>query len=133
MGTRVSVSADAPWSESVYKLVEVEGRPVFKTSKGKESSPYQKDVYRKFDDAGSYIGDVVSPIGNMPPYTEHKSLLEIKVASGRRVSLNVQLSYLDPVICRRSECSLPGLRNYSILISIQSRPFIRTQLETRGS
>ena len=85
VGTRVSVSDDAPWAESVYKLVEVEGRPVFKTSKDKESSPYQKDVYRKFDDTGSYIGDVVSPIGTMPPYTEHKSLLEIKVASGRRV------------------------------------------------
>ena len=85
MGTRVSVSDDATWSESVYKLVEVGGRPVFKTSKGKESTPYQKDVYRKFDDAGSFIGDIVSPIGSMPPHTQHKRMLEIKVDTGRRV------------------------------------------------
>ena len=35
IGTQMGVSADAPYVDSVYKLVEFDGRPVLKLSAGK--------------------------------------------------------------------------------------------------
>jgi nicotinate phosphoribosyltransferase len=46
VGTRVGVSADAPYVDSVYKLVEYDGRPVLKLSAGKTTSPGRKQVFR---------------------------------------------------------------------------------------
>ncbi|HZD79126.1 MAG TPA: nicotinate phosphoribosyltransferase [Actinomycetota bacterium] len=46
VGTRVGVSADAPYLDSVYKLVEYDGRPVLKLSEAKATEPGRKQVYR---------------------------------------------------------------------------------------
>jgi nicotinate phosphoribosyltransferase len=47
VGTKVGVSADAPYLGSVYKLVEFEGRPVAKLSIGKTTLPGRKQVWRR--------------------------------------------------------------------------------------
>ncbi|MGH8981568.1 MAG: nicotinate phosphoribosyltransferase, partial [Acidimicrobiales bacterium] len=47
VGTRVGVSADAPYLDSVYKLVSYAGRPVVKLSPGKETLPGPKQVWRR--------------------------------------------------------------------------------------
>jgi nicotinate phosphoribosyltransferase len=66
VGTRVGVSADAPYLDSVYKLVEYEGRPVLKLSVAKSTEPGRKQVFRG---AG---GDVIAlrhepaPLGTEP-------------------------------------------------------------------
>ena len=39
VGTRVGVSADAPYTDFVYKLVEYDGKPMMKLSEDKESLP----------------------------------------------------------------------------------------------
>ena len=39
VGTKVGSSADAPYTDFVYKLVEYDGAPVMKLSDGKESPP----------------------------------------------------------------------------------------------
>jgi nicotinate phosphoribosyltransferase len=54
VGTRVGVSADAPYLDSVYKLVEFDGRPVLKLSEAKATEPGRKQVFR------SSAGDVVA-------------------------------------------------------------------------
>jgi nicotinate phosphoribosyltransferase len=46
VGTRVGVSADAPYVDSVYKLVEYDGRPVLKLSAAKATAPGRKQVCR---------------------------------------------------------------------------------------
>ncbi len=46
VGTRLTTSADAPYIDSVYKLVELNGKPIFKVSEGKETLPWAKQVYR---------------------------------------------------------------------------------------
>jgi len=46
VGTKLGVSADAPILDSVYKLVEYEGRPVAKLSPGKATLPGAKQVFR---------------------------------------------------------------------------------------
>ena len=47
IGTRVGVSADAPYLDTVYKLVEYDGRPVLKLSAGKATLPGRKQVWRR--------------------------------------------------------------------------------------
>jgi len=46
VGTRMGVSADAPTLDSVYKLVEYDGRPILKLSKDKVTAPGRKQVSR---------------------------------------------------------------------------------------
>ncbi|CAM5664209.1 hypothetical protein STENM223S_03500 [Streptomyces tendae] len=47
VGTRVGVSADAPYLDSAYKLVEYDGRPVMKLSSAKVTAPGPKQVFRR--------------------------------------------------------------------------------------
>jgi nicotinate phosphoribosyltransferase len=56
VGTLVGVSYDAPTLESVYKLVEVDGRPVAKYSPGKATRPGAKQVWRRAGFAGDVLG-----------------------------------------------------------------------------
>lgn len=47
VGTRVGTSADAPYLDSAYKLVEYDGRPVMKLSSAKVTAPGRKQVFRR--------------------------------------------------------------------------------------
>jgi nicotinate phosphoribosyltransferase len=47
VGTQMGVSADAPYVDSVYKLVEYDGRPVMKLSSAKVTPPGRKQVWRR--------------------------------------------------------------------------------------
>ena len=55
VGTKVGVAADSPYLDTVYKLVEYEGRPVAKLSTGKATLPGRKQVWRR-PDAEDVIG-----------------------------------------------------------------------------
>ena len=46
VGTRMNVSADAPYLDMAYKLVRYDGRDVLKLSPGKVTWPGEKHVYR---------------------------------------------------------------------------------------
>ena len=59
VGTKLGVSADAPFLDMAYKLVEVGGRPVLKLSPGKASLPGRKQVWRargEGDEAHDVLG-----------------------------------------------------------------------------
>lgn len=60
VGTRMGVSADAPWFDMAYKLVEYNGRPVLKLSTGKASSPGKKQIFRFADGRGRLERDVIA-------------------------------------------------------------------------
>ena len=60
VGTRMGVSADAPWTDMAYKLVRYGGRPVLKLSTGKVSLPGEKQVFRLRDGPGRLTGDVIA-------------------------------------------------------------------------
>ena len=47
VGTKVGTSADAPYIDLVYKLVQVGSRPIMKTSTGKKMYPGKKQVFRQ--------------------------------------------------------------------------------------
>ena len=55
VGTKAGVSADAPWTDCAYKLVEYDGTPLLKLSTGKTSLPGRKQVYRSRDDEGRFL------------------------------------------------------------------------------
>jgi nicotinate phosphoribosyltransferase len=50
VGTKLLTSADAPYLDIAYKLVEYEGKPKFKESPGKKTFPYKRQVWRFLKD-----------------------------------------------------------------------------------
>ena len=60
VGTKMGVSADAPWTDMAYKLVRYGERPKLKLSKGKATLPGQKQVYRFYDNEGLLQRDVIA-------------------------------------------------------------------------
>jgi nicotinate phosphoribosyltransferase len=58
VGTKMGVSADAPFLDMVYKLVELDGRAVLKLSEGKATLPGRKQVWR-VRDGGCAAHDVL--------------------------------------------------------------------------
>ncbi len=84
VGTKAGVSADAPYLDSAYKLVEYESRPVLKLSSKKQSLAGCKQVYRVFDRDGSYEKDVISLLGEDPPAKDAVPLLDEVMVEGAR-------------------------------------------------
>jgi nicotinate phosphoribosyltransferase len=60
VGTKMGVSADAPWFDIAYKLVEYNGRSVLKLSTGKISWPGKKQVFRFADERGRWVKDIIA-------------------------------------------------------------------------
>lgn len=81
VGTRMGVSADAPYSDMAYKLVQYAGRPIMKLSTGKINLPGEKQVFRKTDSRGRFLEDV---IGTHDETMEgHRPLLEPAMQDGK--------------------------------------------------
>lgn len=60
VGTEMGVSSDAPVIDLSYKLVEYAGIPRAKHSTGKVNLPGRKQVYRRLDGEGRYLGDRIA-------------------------------------------------------------------------
>lgn len=82
VGTRFVVSADAPYADSVYKLVSYAGRHSRKLSPGKETLPGPKQVFRKSRD-GMFTGDTIGTSDESPP-PDSEPLLDIVMENGAR-------------------------------------------------
>ena len=83
VGTKVGVSADAPWADSVYKLVEYDGRPTLKLSSEKQTAPGPKQVFRYHDADGAYHHDIVGLVDQRPPGSGGQPLLEKVMLDGK--------------------------------------------------
>jgi nicotinate phosphoribosyltransferase len=59
VGTKMGVSADAPYFDIVYKLVQYGNKPIMKRSTGKVNLAGKKQVFRKTDSQGRFIEDVI--------------------------------------------------------------------------
>jgi nicotinate phosphoribosyltransferase len=81
VGTRMGVSADAPYFDIAYKLVQYGDRPIMKLSTGKRNLPGKKQVFRRMDDKGQFIEDI---IGTADETRERASpLLELVMQDGK--------------------------------------------------
>src|SRR2546425_1016937 len=79
VGTRMGVSADQPYLDTAYKLVDYAGRPVMKLATGKVTAPGRKQVYRRRKPFGDVIGlfEEAAPSGM-------EALLQPMMMRGRR-------------------------------------------------
>ena len=59
VGTKVGVSADAPYLDIVYKVVRFKDRDTRKLSPGKRTLAGKKQIFRKTDKQGMYLQDVL--------------------------------------------------------------------------
>ncbi|UQA90960.1 nicotinate phosphoribosyltransferase [Streptomyces halobius] len=78
VGTRVGVSADSPYLDSAYKMVEYDGSPVMKLSSAKVTAPGAKQVFRC-----SGYADVIGLRSEGAPGRGHR-LLETAMRDGLR-------------------------------------------------
>jgi nicotinate phosphoribosyltransferase len=99
IGTQMGVSADAPYLDTVYKLVEYDGRPAMKLSTAKATPPGAKQVWR----SGGEEGDVLGLRDEEPPAYGWTPLLEPVMRGGARVGpeeplRRMQLRFRDELV-----------------------------------
>ena len=80
-GTAVVTGSGAPTAGMVYKLVEVDGRPVAKRSEHKASRGGRKVAVRRHRVTGTATEEIVSSIG-MPPARPHDRVLQRPLIRG---------------------------------------------------
>lgn len=93
VGTKAGVSADAPWSDMVYKVVWFDNRPVMKLSEGKMSLPGAKQIFRRHDTDGFLKGDIIGLEDDAGPVDSHP-LLEKVMSGGVRTANQPTLAEL---------------------------------------
>ncbi|MDN5930391.1 MAG: nicotinate phosphoribosyltransferase [Pseudonocardia sp.] len=77
VGTSVVTGSGAPTAGMVYKLVEVDGRPVAKRSAAKESRGGAKSAVRRFKPTGTAVEEVVHPVARPVPVGPHDRVLPV--------------------------------------------------------
>jgi len=81
VGTKMGVSADAPYFDCAYKLVKYGGRPVMKLSTGKVTLVDKKQIQRRYDDKGQMLRDTIALRDEAAP--DAAPLLQQFMAGGR--------------------------------------------------
>jgi nicotinate phosphoribosyltransferase len=102
VGTKVGVSADAPWTDCAYKLVEYDGRPVLKLSSKKQTLPSAKQVFRHRDSRGTFLRDILASAGESVNGAE--ALLGEVMRDGKRLQPSPALEELRQRFRREFAC-----------------------------
>ena len=110
VGTKMGVSADAPYFDMAYKMVQYAGRPVLKLSPGKMTLASDKQVFRFTTTKGKLKKDVIGLRDDI--LTEGEPLLKKVMGNGEIITelpslSQIQKSFLD-------EFSLLDKKNKSI-------------------
>lgn len=82
VGTKMGVSADAPYLDIAYKLVQYDNRPVLKLSSGKKTLVGEKQVYRALD-GDRYAHDTITLRDET---ADGETLLRPVMTNGRRLA-----------------------------------------------
>lgn len=105
VGTKMGVSADAPYFDIAYKLVKYAGRPVMKLSTGKVTLVDKKQVFRHYDDQDNMHRDVIALRAEAVPGAE--PLLQPVMHRGRIIrpqpSLKDSRAYFQAQFARLPE------------------------------
>jgi nicotinate phosphoribosyltransferase len=130
VGTRMDVSADAPYLDMAYKLVEYQGRRVLKISTGKETWTGRKQVYRFRGEDGRFDGDLIALRDEPPPSAGAEPLLSTVMESGQLVRphpelqavrdyCSAQIAALPPEVRRLRGAGTYPVRYSDRLVSLQ--------------
>ncbi|MBN9109233.1 MAG: nicotinate phosphoribosyltransferase [Pseudonocardia sp.] len=82
VGTSVVTGSGAPTAGLVYKLVEVDGRPVAKRSTSKESRGGRKSAVRRHKPTGTAVEEVVHPWASPPVVGPHDRVVPVPMMRG---------------------------------------------------
>ncbi len=88
IGTHMDTSADAPYLDCAYKLVEYAGKARRKRSEGKVLWPGRKQVFRSYDEQGHICGDV---LGLASDRLAGEPLIQPVMKQGRRMGATASL------------------------------------------
>jgi nicotinate phosphoribosyltransferase len=83
IGTHMDTSADAPYLDCAYKLVEYAGKARRKRSEGKALWPGRKQVFRLYDGAGEMAGDLLTLDHDR---AEGEALIQPVMKAGQRIA-----------------------------------------------
>ena len=83
VGTKMGVSADAPYLDMAYKMAVYDGRPVLKLSSDKVSLAGAKQVFRRVDGRGLFSRDFIGLYDE--DISESKPLLVPVMKEGKRL------------------------------------------------
>lgn len=133
VGTRMNVSADAPFLDCAYKLVDYAGRPTCKLSPGKASWPGAKQVFRRFGGRGAMEADRIGLEGEQdfgapllqPVMRGGQALGAPPTLDEIRARVRVQLDALPPALL-----SLSPAKPYPVAISADLQALAQ-QVEAR--
>jgi nicotinate phosphoribosyltransferase len=133
VGTKVGVSADAPWTDCAYKLVEYDGRPVLKLSSKKQTLPGAKQIVRYRDSEGMFLRDILAPADE--PVNEVETLLGEVMRDGKRLWPSLALEELRQRFRREFAClperhkALKSPEPYEVVISEELQSLQRRVIE----
>ena len=82
VGTSVVTGSGAPTAGMVYKLVEVDGRPVAKRSSAKQSRGGRKSSLRRHKPTGTAVEEVVYPAARAVEPGPHDRALAVPLVRG---------------------------------------------------
>ncbi|QRP47503.1 nicotinate phosphoribosyltransferase [Amycolatopsis sp. FDAARGOS 1241] len=108
VGTSVVTGSGAPTAGMVYKLVEVDGKPVAKRSAHKESRGGRKHALRRHRHTGTAVEEVVwTAAAGRPAREEHDLELQIPLVRGGRAVDDLPTLDDARARLRRAQVSLP--------------------------
>jgi nicotinate phosphoribosyltransferase len=122
VGTRMGVSADAPYLDIVYKMVRFKGKDIRKLSPGKINLPGEKQVFRKTDDKGRFLGDTIALKNERHP-DNMIALLKPVMENGRITEPSPSLDQIRNAFARNFLCledrykALEDAKEYPVAIS----------------
>jgi nicotinate phosphoribosyltransferase len=140
VGTRMDVSADAPYLDMAYKLVRYDGRNVLKTSAGKETWTGEKQVYRFRGPDGRFAHDLLA-LRDEPPPPGAEPLLQPVMAGGHpvagagpplreiRARCAAQVAALPDAVVRLREPAAYAVRYSDRLLDVQHA--LKAEIERR--
>ena len=109
VGTRVGTSADAPYTDFVYKLVEYDGRPIMKFSEDKVYLPGPKQVSRHIGFDGTMRLDMIYGADEYAPGRGGEPLLLPIMENGKRARALPSLDEIRTFHTRRVAMLPSGL------------------------
>ena len=95
VGTSVVTGSGAPTAGLVYKLVEVEGTPVAKRARGKESKGGAKGAIRIFRNTGTAIDEVTYTLDGEQPDAGDRNFVQLSIPMVRDGELVSEIPTLD--------------------------------------
>jgi nicotinate phosphoribosyltransferase len=131
VGTRMNVSADAPYLDIAYKLVRYAGRDVLKLSPGKATWPGEKQVYRFRGPDGRVQHDVLA-LRDEAVADGAEPLLVTVMAGGRRIEAPPALAAVR-ARCAAQVAALPEpLQRLATEVAYPVRPSARLLAHRRA-